>query len=98
MRKDPITLYIATELNREFANGTIYMDDGETLNYVKNNEFLYWLFVYEKQSDSLYSIKSINLNENGIYDPQIMIEKILIRGIRYYPRNIHLYTGKFYYY
>jgi len=43
-RNDPITLYIASELDREFANGTIYMDDGESHNYKDKNEYLYWVY------------------------------------------------------
>lgn len=42
-RNDPITLYIASEADREFANGTIYLDDGETNNYRDKKEFLYWV-------------------------------------------------------
>ncbi|KAM3717044.1 Neutral alpha-glucosidase AB [Dirofilaria immitis] len=53
MFQDPITLYIAINFNGDYANGTIYMDDGETFEY-KN-------------------------------------EKVIIRGVRYYPMNIHIY-------
>lgn len=42
-RNDPITLYVASELDREFANGTLYLDDGETHNYRHKNEYLYWV-------------------------------------------------------
>ena len=90
MRNDPITLYIAAQLNRESANGTLYLDDGETFNY-NTGEYLYWSFLYKKQSEVLYTITSKNLDQNGIFDPDVYVEKILIRGVRYYPRNIHLY-------
>lgn len=42
-RNDPITLYIASQADKEFANGTIYLDDGETHNYRDHNEFLYYV-------------------------------------------------------
>lgn len=91
MRNDQITLYIASDLN-EYANGTLYLDDGETFNYAKNKEYLYRLFTYEKSSDSSYHIKSKNLNPTGTFVSNVYIEKIVIRGIKYYPRNIHLYN------
>jgi alpha 1,3-glucosidase len=40
MRNDPITLYIASELNNDFANGTLYLDDGETFAYQKESEYM----------------------------------------------------------
>lgn len=91
MRNDPVTLYIAAQLNNEYANGTLYLDDGETFNYKKTNEFLYWGFTYKKQSNQLYTITSKNLNKTGTFDPDVYIEKIVIRGVGYYPRNVHLY-------
>ncbi|KAI1725884.1 glycosyl hydrolases family 31 domain-containing protein [Ditylenchus destructor] len=91
MRDDPITLYVAAELNHERANGSIYLDDGESFNYAKNGEYLYWGFTYKKVNDQLYTITSKNLDPKGIYDPDVYVERIIIRGVRYYPRNIHLY-------
>lgn len=91
MRDDPITLYVAAELNHERANGTIYLDDGESFNYAKNGEYLYWGFTYKKVNEQLYTITSKNLDSKGIYDPDVYVERIVIRGVRYYPRNIHLY-------
>uniref|UniRef100_A0A914NGQ0 Glycoside hydrolase family 31 N-terminal domain-containing protein n=1 Tax=Meloidogyne incognita TaxID=6306 RepID=A0A914NGQ0_MELIC len=90
-RNDPITLYIASELDREFANGTIYMDDGESHNYKDKNEYLYWGFVYKKASEYNYAIMSKNLDKNGKFDPDVWVERIIIRGVRYYPRAVHMY-------
>lgn len=99
MRDDPITLYVAAQLDKEFANGTIYMDDGISLNYANKSEFLYWSFTYKKLSDSVYTIQSKQLDKSGTYDPDVYIEKIVIRGVRYYPRNVHLYyDGLFLYF
>ncbi|CAD5223769.1 unnamed protein product [Bursaphelenchus okinawaensis] len=90
MRNDPITLYIASELNRDFANGTLYLDDGESYGY-KDGDYMFWSYTYKKNTDFLYTITSKNLDKNGQFDPDVYIEKIIIRGVRYYPRNVHLY-------
>ncbi|TMS36684.1 hypothetical protein L596_003786 [Steinernema carpocapsae] len=90
MKNDPITLYIASNYKGDFANGSLYLDDGESYDY-KNGEYLYWSFQYKKEGDALYTIKSKNLDENGQYDPDVYVEKIVIRGVRYYPRSVHMY-------
>ncbi|VDK20034.1 unnamed protein product [Anisakis simplex] len=91
MRNDPITLYIAASYNKDnLANGTIYMDDGETFNY-KKGEYLYWAFIYKKVSDQLYTITAKNLDKNGKLETDVLIEKIVIRGVRYFPMNVHIY-------
>ncbi|KAE9553720.1 hypothetical protein FO519_003075 [Halicephalobus sp. NKZ332] len=89
MKNDPLTLYIASDL-KDFANGTIYLDDGESFEYEKG-QYLYWGFTHKKVSDVLYTITSKNLDPKGEFDPDVYIEKIVIRGVRYYPRNVHLY-------
>uniref|UniRef100_A0A914CV67 Glucosidase II subunit alpha n=1 Tax=Acrobeloides nanus TaxID=290746 RepID=A0A914CV67_9BILA len=78
MRNDPITLYIATNY-KDFANGTLYMDDGETFEY-KNGDYLYWGFTFKKINEYDFSISSKNLDTNGKFDPDVWIEKIVIRG------------------
>ncbi|KAL3097089.1 hypothetical protein niasHS_002805 [Heterodera schachtii] len=90
-RNDPITLYIAAMADREFANGTLYLDDGETHNYRDKNEYLYWGFTYKKVSDHTYSILAKSLDSRGTFDPDVWIERIVVRGLRYYPRNVHMY-------
>lgn len=98
MRNDPFTLFIASEFSREYAKGELYLDDGETFNYVNKKEYLYWSFVYEQRSEFWYSIQSQNLDTNGTFDPEVYIEEITIRGIRYYPSNVHLYyDGQFFF-
>ncbi|CEF66342.1 Neutral alpha-glucosidase AB [Strongyloides ratti] len=94
MQNDPITLYIANDLANTFANGTIYLDDGETFNY-KKGDYLYWGFTYKKKSDHLFTITSKSLDPKGTYDPDVYIEKIVIRGVRYYPTSVHVYLDDF---
>jgi alpha 1,3-glucosidase len=89
MKNDPLTLYVASD-TKDFANGTIYLDDGESYDY-ENGQYLYWGFTYKKESDFVYTITSKNLDPKGEYDPDVYIEKIVVRGVRYYPRNVHLY-------
>ncbi|MCP9264701.1 Neutral alpha-glucosidase AB [Dirofilaria immitis] len=90
MFQDPITLYIAINFNGDYANGTIYMDDGETFEY-KNGQYFYWGFIYKKEGDQLHSISSKNLDKKGKLKSDAVIEKVIIRGVRYYPMNIHIY-------
>lgn len=91
MRNDPVTLYIASELNNDFANGTLYLDDGETFDYKKSSSYMYWGYTFKKVSNYLYTITSKNLDKNGKYDPDVWIERIIIRGVRFYPNNVHIY-------
>ncbi|VDN03320.1 unnamed protein product [Thelazia callipaeda] len=90
MRQDPITLYVAINFKGDYANGTLYMDDGETFDY-KTGQYFYWGFVYKKEGDQLYSLSSKNLDKKGTLESDAMIEKIVIRGVRYYPTNVHIY-------
>uniref|UniRef100_A0A0N4ZV17 Gal_mutarotas_2 domain-containing protein n=1 Tax=Parastrongyloides trichosuri TaxID=131310 RepID=A0A0N4ZV17_PARTI len=94
MRDDPITLYIANDFQNTFANGTIYLDDGETYDY-KSGNYLYWGFTYKKKSDHLFTITSKSLDPKGTYDPDVYIEKIIVRGVRYYPSSVHIYLDDF---
>lgn len=66
------------------------MDDGETFDY-KNGQYFYWGFIYKKEGDHLHSLSSKNLDERGKLESDAVIEKIIIRGVRYYPSNIHIY-------
>ncbi|VDM44201.1 unnamed protein product [Toxocara canis] len=90
MRHDPITLYIASNYKGDFANGTIYMDDGETFGY-KKGEYLYWGFIYKKVTDQMYTITAKNLDPNGKMETDVLIERIIVRGIRYFPLKVHIF-------
>jgi hypothetical protein len=48
-------------------------------------------FVYKKASEYNYAIMSKNLDKNGKFDPDVWVERIIIRGVRYYPRAVHMY-------
>lgn len=66
------------------------MDDGESFEY-KKGEYLYWGFTYKKISDQLFTITAKNLDPNGKMETEAYIEKIVIRGVRYFPKNAHIY-------
>jgi hypothetical protein len=60
----------------------------------------FWLklqgFTYKKANEYTFAIVSKNLDQKGKFDPDVWIERIIIRGIRYYPRAVHLYyEGKY---
>ncbi|KAI6229837.1 Glycosyl hydrolase family 31 protein [Aphelenchoides fujianensis] len=95
MRNDPITLMIASELNRDFANGTLYLDDGESFAYQTDNDYMYWGYTFKKENNHLYTITSKNLEKNGKFDPDVWVEQIVIRGVRFYPRNVHIYIDDY---
>ncbi|KAI6198777.1 Glycosyl hydrolase family 31 protein [Aphelenchoides besseyi] len=95
MRNDPITLVIACELNRDFANGSLYLDDGESFAYQTDNDYMYWGYTFKKESNNLHSITSKNLDKKGKFDPDVWIDQIVVRGVRFYPQNVHIYIDDY---
>ncbi|MFH4984034.1 hypothetical protein AB6A40_010743, partial [Gnathostoma spinigerum] len=89
-RQDPITLYVAASFVSEQANGTLYLDDGESFDY-RNGQYSYWGFTYKKVNPQLYTLQSHNLAKGGKLETDVYIERIVIRGVRYFPRNVHMY-------
>jgi hypothetical protein len=77
------------------------MDKNEYLYWVRKEEsesekfyshsLIFQGFTYKKANEYTYAIISKNLDKNGKFDPDIWIERIVVRGIRYYPRAVHLY-------
>ncbi|VDO98777.1 unnamed protein product [Soboliphyme baturini] len=75
-RHDPLSLYVALNLDADQANGTLYLDDGATYGY-RNGEFIYRLFE--------------NFDPQGKMTSDVWIEKIWVFGLRFYPRVVHLF-------
>ncbi|KHJ99467.1 hypothetical protein OESDEN_00546 [Oesophagostomum dentatum] len=94
MHEDPITLYIALNTKGDHANGTIYLDDGETYGY-KKGEYAYWGIIFKKEHDYLHTIINKNLDKKGTLESDIMIEKIYVRGVKFFPRNAHIFLDDF---
>uniref|UniRef100_A0A8R1DKZ6 Glycoside hydrolase family 31 N-terminal domain-containing protein n=1 Tax=Caenorhabditis japonica TaxID=281687 RepID=A0A8R1DKZ6_CAEJA len=90
----PIVLYIAVNQKGDHANGTIYLDDGESYAY-ENGDYAYWGFTFKKEHDYLHTITNKNLDKKGKFDSDVFIEKIVIRGAKFYPRNAHIFLDDF---
>lgn len=43
----------------------------------------------------MHTITNKNLDKNGKFDSDIYIEKIVIRGAKFYPRNAHIFLDDF---
>ncbi|PAV66715.1 hypothetical protein WR25_09916 isoform F [Diploscapter pachys] len=90
-KEDPVVLYIASNRAGDHANGTLYIDDGETFKYRDENDYAYWGFHFKKKHDFLYTITNENLAKKGKFDSDIYIEKIYLRGTKFHPRTCHIF-------
>lgn len=50
--EQPIILYIAVNQKGDFANGTIYLDDGESYAY-ENGDYAHWGFTFKKYHSNI---------------------------------------------
>lgn len=86
MADDPYTLVIALDANNT-ARGTIYIDDGETYEYL-NNKYIYASIEYQ-HSGITYSF----INEKAQYPTRSWVERIVIAGIKSPPKTAKLIQG-----
>ncbi|KRX50810.1 Neutral alpha-glucosidase AB [Trichinella murrelli] len=91
--QDPFTLIMALNKDGTFANGTLYLDDGDSYEY-KNGKYLYQYFVYsgDKKSGSLMST---TMHPNANYNTNAWIEKIVILGLQFYPTDVHVFRADY---
>ncbi|KRZ44730.1 Neutral alpha-glucosidase AB, partial [Trichinella pseudospiralis] len=91
--QDPFTLIMALNKDGTFANGTLYLDDGDSYEY-KNGQYLYKYFVYtgDKKSGSLMST---TMHPNAFYNTNAWIEKIVILGLQFYPTDVHVFRADY---
>ncbi|KRX25558.1 Neutral alpha-glucosidase AB [Trichinella nelsoni] len=91
--QDPFTLIMALNKDGTFANGTLYLDDGDSYEY-KNGQYLYQYFVYsgDKKSGSLMST---TMHPNAYYNTNAWIEKIVILGLQFYPTDVHVFRADY---
>lgn len=94
MSHDPITIYVALSRYGDYANGTIYLDDGETFAY-KNGEYLYRKFEYRNDGDRSGSLTSKSFDPKGKLKSDVWIERIVFLGLQMYPRNVHLFVDDY---
>jgi len=92
-KHDPFTLIVAPNFEGTFANGTLYVDDGESYDYRKG-QFIYRLFEFEG-GVNYGVISSTNLNAKGVLKSDLWIEKIIVLNVRYYPRRVHVFEGDY---
>ncbi|KIH60842.1 hypothetical protein ANCDUO_08892 [Ancylostoma duodenale] len=48
-----------------------------------------------REHDYLHTIINKNLDKKGTLDSDIQIDKIIIRGAKFYPRTAHIYLDDF---
>ncbi|KAI5631086.1 hypothetical protein NE865_16198 [Phthorimaea operculella] len=73
MADDPYTLVVALN-NNNTAAGTLYIDDGETYEY-KRNQYIYARIAYSPQ-EITYSF----INPSAHYPTRSWVERIVIAG------------------
>ncbi|KAL0859961.1 hypothetical protein ABMA27_010277 [Loxostege sticticalis] len=83
MAHDPYTLVVALDANNT-AQGTIYIDDGETYEY-KKNKFIYAKITYTSE-EIAYSF----INEKASFPTKSWVERIVIAGIKTPPKAARL--------
>lgn len=82
----PIRLDVYLDKDASFAEGQLYMDDGETFRYKNNNEKL--LIQYTYTDGSLYSQSMLDATFN--YEPafNLKITEVNVYGIRNNPKKV----------
>ncbi|KAH9643481.1 hypothetical protein HF086_001427 [Spodoptera exigua] len=77
MADDPYTIVVALDINGT-AEGSLYIDDGETYEY-KNNKYIYAKLAF--------------VNEKASYPTRSWVERIVIAGIKTPPKTAKLVQG-----
>ncbi|KAJ8707977.1 hypothetical protein PYW08_010343 [Mythimna loreyi] len=83
MADDPYTLVVALDINGT-AQGSLYIDDGETYEYL-NNKHIYAKLTFEPNAMT-YSF----IDENAHYPTRSWVERIVIAGIKSPPKTAKL--------
>ncbi|CAB3247164.1 unnamed protein product [Arctia plantaginis] len=86
MADDPYTLVVALDTDNK-AHGTLYIDDGETYEYL-NNKHIYARIDYEP-SGITYSF----IDDKAHYPTRSWVERIVIAGIKTPPKTAKLIQG-----
>eukprot|EP00535_Pseudo-nitzschia_heimii_P003333 CAMPEP_0197181398 /NCGR_PEP_ID=MMETSP1423-20130617/5699_1 /TAXON_ID=476441 /ORGANISM="Pseudo-nitzschia heimii, Strain UNC1101" /LENGTH=1025 /DNA_ID=CAMNT_0042631639 /DNA_START=168 /DNA_END=3245 /DNA_ORIENTATION=- len=90
MTRDPYTLYIALDAYGN-ASGSLYMDDENTFNYVKKNEFATANFSVDinEKYGWIRNVATIGEGWKGIAEEaNKMIERIIIMGVEKHPSGV----------
>ncbi|XP_068624304.1 neutral alpha-glucosidase AB [Battus philenor] len=87
MANDPFTLVVALDANNT-ARGSLYIDDGETYEYM-NNKYIYAKIVYEP-TQITYTL----VDPSAQYSTRAWVERIVIAGIKTPPKTARLVQGE----
>eukprot|EP00532_Pseudo-nitzschia_australis_P006927 CAMPEP_0168165410 /NCGR_PEP_ID=MMETSP0139_2-20121125/1474_1 /TAXON_ID=44445 /ORGANISM="Pseudo-nitzschia australis, Strain 10249 10 AB" /LENGTH=1079 /DNA_ID=CAMNT_0008082529 /DNA_START=8 /DNA_END=3244 /DNA_ORIENTATION=+ len=90
MTRDPYTLYVALDKDGRAA-GSLYMDDENTFNYARKNEFASAKFSIEMNGNYGFIRNSPTVGEGwkGISeDTNKMIERIVVMGVGKHPKSV----------
>ncbi|GBP26287.1 Neutral alpha-glucosidase AB [Eumeta japonica] len=86
MAEDPYTLIVALD-SQNTAQGSLYIDDGETYEY-KQNKYIYAKVSYESSSLT-YKI----VNDQASYPTRSWVERVVIAGIKTAPKSAKMVQG-----
>lgn len=90
MTRDPYTLYVAMDTHGR-ASGSLYMDDENTFNYARKNEFACANFTIEMNVKYGYirNVPMVGEGWKGISeDANKMIERIIVMGVEKHPSRV----------
>lgn len=79
-----------TQDERQYAQGSLYIDDGETFNHANNKEFTLIQFTYDNGKLFIRALSS-NFSEQT---HSFIIDEVNIFGVRYPPRKIMIKSGE----
>ncbi|XP_050680339.1 neutral alpha-glucosidase AB [Leptidea sinapis] len=86
MTNDPYTLLAALDVNGT-AEGTLYIDDGETFDY-KSNKYIYAKITFSPDA------MTYKLQNNAHYPTRTWVERIVVAGIKTAPKSAQLIQGE----
>lgn len=88
---DPFRLTVAVDSQGK-AEGELYVDDGQTFDFVKSHQFVHKKFVFESDQTKA-TLRSINASQFDNQSPfvtqyDVIIEEIKIAGLQQTPKSI----------
>ena len=92
MLNDPYLLLIAVD-DKDEASGSVYIDDGKSLDFVNNNGFINKLFDFDGKRLTSKNFDGATSNNAFASNFKARIEKIVITGLSKMPSKIHDKSG-----
>ncbi|KJH51447.1 glycosyl hydrolase, family 31 [Dictyocaulus viviparus] len=88
MIQDPLTFFIALD-EAGYANGTVYLDDGETHDY-KKGVFIFADIEYRTMTATQSLITGSTTSASGRFETETWIERIEVRGLERAPQSVSI--------